>query len=269
MQNPVVVISGASSGLGRAAATHLAARGYRVIGGGRRFPDPSLPFETHRLDVCDGQSVERFVARAVEQAGRIDALVNCAGISLSGALEVMSLDEAQRIFDTNLLGTVRMCREVLPLLRGQREGRIVNVSSLAGLIALPFQAAYTASKYAVEGLTECLRHETRPFGIHVSLLEPGDFLTGMTEHYEWSALANGDTVYAERARRAIAIMEADCRKSSDLAAFSLRLESILRSRRPRLRYSVGMPIQRFAAVLRRFIPDSWMEWIIRTTYRLG
>jgi len=269
MSAPVVLISGASSGLGRAAATHLARRGFRVIGGGRRFPKSELPFETLRLDVCDEESVSRFVATALERAGRIDALVNCAGISLSGAIEVMSNAEEQRIIDTNLLGTARLCRGVLPHLRAQRSGRVVNVSSIGGLIAFPFHTMYCASKFAVEGLTECLRFETRGFGIHVSLLEPGDFLTEMTEQYEWCDGAKGDGIYSEAMRRAIDVMQADCRSCSDLSPFSLRLESILRSRRPKLRYSVGLPIQRLATVLRHYMPDSWMEAILRGIYRLG
>jgi NAD(P)-dependent dehydrogenase (short-subunit alcohol dehydrogenase family) len=269
MAASVVLISGASSGLGRAAASYLAARGYHVVAGGRRFPESGLPFETLNLDVRDGASVSRFVATARERTGRIDALVNCAGVSLSGALEVMSIEEEQRLIDTNLFGTVRLCREVMPHLRAQRAGRIVNVSSIGGVIAFPFHTMYCASKFAVEGLTESLRFETREFGIHVSLLEPGDFLTGMTEHYEWSEGAKRDQVYAEAMRRALDVMEADCRSFADLAPFSVRLETILRSKRPKLRYTVGLPIQRLATVLRHFMPDSWMEEILRGIYRMG
>ncbi len=269
MSAPVVLISGASSGLGRAAATHLAARGYYVVAGGRRFPESGLPFETLNLDVRDAASVSRFVATALQRTGRIDALVNCAGVSLAGALEVMSIEDEQRVIDTNLFGTVRLCREVMPLLRAQRAGRIVNVSSIGGLIAFPFHTMYCASKFAVEGLTECLRFELREFGIHVSLLEPGDFLTDMTQHYEWCEGAKRDPIYAAAMRRALDVMEADCRSFSDLAPFSARLETILRAKRPKLRYSVGLPIQRLAAVLRHFMPDSWMERILRGIYQLG
>ncbi len=269
MSTPVVLISGASSGLGRAAGIHLAVRGYHVIGGARRFPDSGLPFETLNLDVRDGASVSRFVSTALERSGRIDALVNCAGLSIVGPLELMTIEDEQRIIDTNLFGTVRLCREVIPHLRAHQAGRIVNVSSIAGLIAYPFHTMYCASKYAVEGLTACLRLETRPFGIHVSLLEPGDFLTGMTQKYQCCERSKSDTFYAKTMRGAVDIMEADCKKSSDLTPFAVRLETILRSKRPKPRYTVGLPIQRLAAVLYHFMPDSWMEAILRGIYRLG
>jgi len=267
MPNPVIVLSGASSGLGRAAATYLAERGYRVIGGGLGFPEPSLPFNNYALDVCDEQSVRGFVATAISSAGRIDALVNCAGIQITGALEVMSMTEAQRILDINLLGTVRLCREVIPVLRMQGAGKIVNVSSLGGRLAFPFHAMYCASKFAVEGLTEGLRYELRPFDIHVSLLEPGSFLTPLTEKHEPSAGAANDTLYADVMRRVIAINQAGCRKSPDLLIFARQLEAILQSKRPRLRYVAAIPQQRFVMTLRRFLPDSWLEWMIRKNFQ--
>ncbi|MBN2191856.1 MAG: SDR family oxidoreductase [Polyangiaceae bacterium] len=268
MDGPVVVMSGASSGLGFAAATYLAARGYRVIGGGLGFPDPSPTFDNHALDVCDGQSVQRFIATAMASTGRIDALVNCAGIQLSGALEVMAIAEAQRILDTNLLGTVRLCQEVLPILRAQGAGKIVNVSSLGGRLAFPFHTMYCASKFAVEGLTECLRYELRPFGIHVSLLEPGSFRTPLSETHEWSVGATNDTIYVDTMRRVVEINQARCRKSADLLPFARRLETILRSKRPRLRYVAAAPDQRPIPTLRRFLPDNWLEWLVRRNFRL-
>jgi NAD(P)-dependent dehydrogenase (short-subunit alcohol dehydrogenase family) len=146
MKNQVVVITGATSGLGLAAATYLASHGYQVIGGGLDEPNSNFSFEIHKLDVCDERSVRGFITMAVEHTGCIDALVNCAGIQLAGALEVMSIDETQRLIDTNLIGTIRLCHEVLPHLRRQGEGRIINVSSLGGRIAFPFHASYCASK---------------------------------------------------------------------------------------------------------------------------
>jgi NAD(P)-dependent dehydrogenase (short-subunit alcohol dehydrogenase family) len=128
---------------------------------------------------------------------------------------------------------------------------------------------YCASKFAVEGLTESLRYETRSLGLHVSLLAPGDFLTEMTEQYAVSAPATEARVYIDATRRAIEVMRADCRAAADLTPFAVRLETILCARRPKLRYSVGLPIQRLGVVLRHFLPDSWMESILRGIYRLG
>jgi NAD(P)-dependent dehydrogenase (short-subunit alcohol dehydrogenase family) len=269
MLNETIVISGASSGLGRGAAVYLTERGYNVIGGALDCPNPSLPFDNYALDVCDAQSVESFIAAAITKTGRIDALVNCAGIQISGALEVMSMTEAQRILDTNLLGTVRLCREALPILRKQGSGKIVNVSSLGGRMTFPFHTLYCASKFGVEGLTECLRYELRQFGIHVSLLEPGSYLTPLSEKHELSAMAAKDSMYAEAMQRTIAINQATCRKSRDLLPFARRLETILLSKRPRLRYIAATPEQRFIMTARRFLPDSVMEWLIRKNFRVG
>jgi NAD(P)-dependent dehydrogenase (short-subunit alcohol dehydrogenase family) len=240
-----------------------------VFGAARRFPNAEFPFETVHLDVCDDASVERCVAEVLARSGGIDALVNVAGVSLSGALEMHSTAEARAILETNTLGTFRMCRAVLGPMRSRGCGRIVNVSSLAGCVAIPFASLYSASKFAVEGMTESLRLEVRRFGVHVSLLEPGDFLTPMTQRYLLTGESATDSVYRADAERAIAIMEADSRACSDLRPIARRLETILRSRRPSLRYTAGMPLQRFAVLLHRFVPNSWFESILRLTYQLS
>lgn len=266
MSNKVVLITGASSGLGRDAATYLAERGYRVFGASRRCPDPSLPFESVKLDVCDDASVSEAVSTVIQRAGRLDGLVNAAGIVFSGAFENHSIEEARALFETNTLGTFRMCRAVLPQMRQQGRGRIVNVSSLAGLIALPYVSLYSASKFAVEGMTEGLRMEVERFGISVSLLEPGDFLTTMTESYPWTAGSKNDSVYRNDAEQAVKVMEADCRASTNVRLFSRRLEAILEEESPAIRYTVGPWLQRAAAPVHRLIPNAWFEQIVRSTY---
>jgi NAD(P)-dependent dehydrogenase (short-subunit alcohol dehydrogenase family) len=219
-----------------------------------------------KLDVCNDDSVSEAVATVLQRAGRIDGLVNTAGIVFSGAFENHSVEEARALFETNTLGTFRMCRAVLPQMRRQGRGRIVNVSSLAGLMALPYVSIYSASKFAVEGMTESLRMEVERFGISVSLLEPGDFLTTMTEEYPWTEGSKSDEVYRADAERAVKIMEADCRASTDVRQFSRRLEAILEEETPAIRYTVGPWLQRVAAPVHRLIPNAWFEQIIRSTY---
>jgi NAD(P)-dependent dehydrogenase (short-subunit alcohol dehydrogenase family) len=268
MPNLVVVITGAATGLGRAAAMHLSFHGHRVIGGGFGLPDPGLPFETHSLDVRDNESVRDFIASVIKSAGRIDALINCAAIQLAGALEVMSIEETRQIIDTNLIGTMRLCREVLPHMRAQGGGRIINVSSLGGRIAFPFHTSYCSSKFAVEGLSECLQYEVRPFGIFVSVLAPGSFYTALAEKSECSVNAASDTIYAETMKRVIAANQADCRKMTDFLPFARKVEEILKRKKPKLRYFAGRPDQGFASVLRRFLPDSSIGWIVRKNFRI-
>jgi NAD(P)-dependent dehydrogenase (short-subunit alcohol dehydrogenase family) len=262
MNNQVVVITGAASGLGRAAAEHLSSRGYRVLGGGLGLPDASLSFPTRLLDVRDERSVRGFFEWAMGEGGRIDALVNCAGVQIAGALEVVLVEEAGRIFDTNLMGTLRCCREVIPAMRARRAGRIVNVSSLGGRMSFPFHTAYCASKFAVEGLTECLRYELRPFGIHVSALAPGSFFTALAEKSECSINQNTDIVYADTLRRLIDANRADCSKSKNFLPFALKVEQILACKKPRRRYFAGRPDQGAGLILKRLLPDAWMEALV-------
>ncbi|MGC8873617.1 MAG: SDR family NAD(P)-dependent oxidoreductase, partial [Chloroflexia bacterium] len=157
-EKPVVLITGASSGIGLACARYLADRGYRVFGTSRH-PEacPPEPFPMIQMDVCDDASVLRGVEAVRERAGRIDVLVNNAGIGYGGAIEDTSLEEAHRQFETNFFGALRLCRAVLPIMRAQGSGLIVNMSSIGGLIGLPFQGLYSATKFALEGMSEALR----------------------------------------------------------------------------------------------------------------
>jgi len=175
---PVVLITGASSGIGLAAAQILHARGARVWGASRRVIAGEIPWIA--MDVTDDEAVDAGVRKLIEKAGRIDALITCAGYGIAGAIEDTSSAEAQAQFATNFFGTFRAVRAVLPAMRAQEAGRIVLVGSIAGRIGVPFQGFYSASKFALEGFAESLRMEVKPFGIDVSLIEPGDFKTDFT-----------------------------------------------------------------------------------------
>ncbi len=170
----VVVITGVSSGIGRAAATKFAEQGCRVFGTVRNpAKAQAIPGVTLiEMDIRDEASIERGIQTIVAQAQRIDVLVNSAGVTLLGAAEETAIAEAQTLFDTNLFGILRTIKAVLPHMRKQRAGRIVNVSSVLGFLPAPYMALYAASKHAVEGLSESLDHEVRQFGIRVALVEP-------------------------------------------------------------------------------------------------
>ena len=170
----VVVITGVSSGIGRAAAEQFAQRGCRVFGTVRNTATAqAIPGVTLvEMDVRDDASVQAGIHTVIDQARRIDVLVNSAGVTLLGAMEETSLAEARSLFDTNLFGLLRVIKTTLPHMRAQRSGRIVNVSSVLGFLPAPYMALYSASKHAVEGLSETLDHEVRQFGIRVALVEP-------------------------------------------------------------------------------------------------
>lgn len=170
----VVLITGVSSGIGRAAAMKFVQQGCRVFGTVRNIAKAQAiaGVELIEMDIRDEASIERGVQIIIERAKRIDALVNSAGVTLLGAAEETSIAEAQALFDTNLFGILRVTKAVLPQMRKQRSGRIVNVSSVLGFLPAPFMALYSASKHAVEGFSETLDHEVREFGIRVALVEP-------------------------------------------------------------------------------------------------
>ena len=264
-EGKVVLITGASSGIGKACADALAQRGYVVFAAARSLPEEhpgdDRAFEGRwqgvRMDVNEETSVTEGVSRVVLQAGRLDAAVNCAGFGIGGSIEDTSIDEAKAIFETNVFGTLRVCRAVLPIMREQRSGRIVNVSSLAGRIGLPFQGLYSATKFAIEGLTEALRMEVKAFGIHVSLIEPGDFCTGFTANRR--VVDDPADGYRVRLQRALEAMERDETGGASSDRVARLLHRILRMPSPRLRYTVGPLSQRLSAVGKPLLPPSFFE----------
>jgi NAD(P)-dependent dehydrogenase (short-subunit alcohol dehydrogenase family) len=262
-----VLVTGASSGIGAACAARLAADGHRVFGTTRAEPPPAAGgVEWLPLDVRDAASAERCVARAIEAAGRLDVLVNNAGVGVAGAVEDTTPDDLVRQLDTNLLGPLRMVRAAAPHMRAQRAGRIVQISSLAGRIGVPFQGAYSASKFALEGLSEALALELRPFGVDVVVVQPGDVRSGFGAARTWTVEARANPLYRERAARAVAAMERAERTGPPPERVAQLVARIVAARRPRLRYVCATPLERSALVLQRLLPARAFEAIIRATY---
>ncbi|HEU4722375.1 MAG TPA: oxidoreductase [Gemmatimonadaceae bacterium] len=268
MSDPrVVLVTGASSGNGRAIAMLLAQHGYRVFGTSRAPARAAAApgVEMLELDVCTDESVRACVAAVLEKVHRIDVLVNNAGYELAGALEETSLDEARAQLETNFFGVVRTTKAALPAMRERRNGQIVNVSSLAGLAVLPFMGMYTASKFALEGYSEALRHEVKPFGVHVSLIEVGFLNTPMQAHRQHAAERIADYDAARRnALDAVAEQEARGPGAELIAHTVLRIAG---SRSPRLRYVVGRQA-RVATRLQRWLPAGMFEQGLRRSFRL-
>jgi NAD(P)-dependent dehydrogenase (short-subunit alcohol dehydrogenase family) len=262
----VVLITGATSGIGQACAAHLAGRGWRVFGTRRGSsvgtPNGS-PFEMLAMDVDDDASVQAGVDALLAETGRLDAVVNNAGISLMGPIEDTSTDEARAQMETNFFGVLRVCRATLPALRKQGGGHIINVSSLAAVVGLPFSGLYSASKFALEGMTESLRHETRPFGIQVVLVEPGDFRTAITSKRRTTRASETNAAYREAFARFKVKQDKDEEQAPDPKAVATLIESILKSPRPRMRYTVGMMGQRIVVPLKKLLPQSLFEWLFR------
>lgn len=265
----VVLISGASSGIGRACAEHLQQCGYRVYGTSRNPKSyPGAPFELIQMDVDDDKSVQKAVNLVMEREGRLDVVVNNAGIGFAGAVEETSAEEGRAQLETNFFGAVRMCRAVLPIMRRQQGGLIVNISSIGGLIGIPFQAFYSASKFAIEGLSEALRMETRPFGIRVVLIEPGDHRTGFTANRRRTSQSTESTVYAERMNKALAVMEHDEQNGPSPEKIARLLERIIKTPNPRLRWVTGPLLQCIGPAIRPIVPPALFQWVLEKMYQI-
>ncbi len=269
MRDHVVLITGASSGIGWACAKHLHALGYTVYAASRNIRNTDIEgMYLVSLDVDNDESVQRGIDHIINMEGRIDVAVNCAGFGIAGAVEDTSLEEAKAQFETNFFGVLRVCHRVLPIMRQQKSGLIVNVSSLAGISPLPFQALYSASKFAVEGLSEALRIEVMPFGIRVVLIEPGDFSTGFTQHRRKVGNSQTNAIYRERFTKALAKMEQDEINGPQPLIIARLIERIIKTPSPCLRYTVGSRFQKLGVGLKPFLPQRLYEWLLIRNFGL-
>ncbi|MEI8081956.1 MAG: SDR family oxidoreductase [Actinomycetes bacterium] len=256
----VVVITGASAGLGQATANLLAGDGWTVIGASRRGTG-GQGWQGLVMDVDDDQSVESGINEILNVHGRVDALVAAAGWGLAGPVETTTMTEAKAQLETNYWGAVRVTTALLPHMRTRNSGRIVLASSIGGLIALPFQAYYSASKFALEGWAEALAYEVAPFAISVTLVEPGNFKTDFTANRRNSQ--GPSAAYTAALERAIGVMERDEQKGADPQAAAALIARQLDARRPRRRVSVGAAGERVGLVAKRALPHRWFESIAK------
>jgi NAD(P)-dependent dehydrogenase (short-subunit alcohol dehydrogenase family) len=217
------------------------------------------------MDVDDNDSVTQGVASVVSDHGQLDAVIACAGWGLAGAVEQTPIADAIAQLDTNFWGTVRVVQAALPVMREQGRGRLVLMSSLGGVIALPFQAFYTASKFALEGYGEALAYEVEPFGINVTLVQPGNFRTGFTGSRRQVKPSHGDTTYAAAAAKAVGLMERDEINGADPALVAAAVERVLNAQRPALRVSVGKFDERIGILAKRILPQRLFTRAVRSS----
>lgn len=269
----IVLIAGASSGMGKAIAEELAKEGFKVYGTSRKAAQSNDEcaaaadagfLKMIQLDVCNQESVDRAVDFVKEKEGHIDILINCAGFALAGAVEDTSPEEAYMEFNTNFFGIHRMCRKVAPIMRENGRGLIINISSTAGLIPVPFQSFYSASKFALEAMTEAMRTELRPFGVMVSLVEPGDTKTGFTNS-RVIAKESKDSVYKGIFEKSIARMIKDEQAGPPPVGIVKAVKKIINSANPSVRVVPG-PINKVLAFLKRILPSRLVVYIVSKLY---
>lgn len=261
-------VTGASSGIGKAAALALSRAGYRVIGTSRKA-SPDEVRDGIRMIACDvtsDASVAAAASTALAELGHIDLLVNNAGYAISGAAEESSIEQVHAMFDTNFLGVVRVTNAVLPIMRQQGFGRILNIGSVVGLIPGPFGAYYTASKHAIEGYSESLDHEVRPFGIRVAVIEPWATKTSIEANSprgDRPVAAYGQTFARYQAAFNAAMAAGDT--ADDVAATIL---TAAQARTPRLRYPSGKAARQ-TSFARRFLPRALFDRILRKQFNIA
>jgi len=264
---PVALVTGASSGIGKAAAIALVGAGFEVVGTSRNTSDvAALDGVTFLdLDVIDDVSVSRVVERVIERFGRLDVLVNNAGTGAAGAAEESSVAQIQRVFDINFFGLVRMTKAVLPHMRAAGTGRIINISSVLGLVPAPYMASYAATKHAIEGYSESVDHEVREYGIRVLLVEPAYTRTG----FDAKAIQPDAPlpIYAEQRNVFDGVMARAMADGDDPTIVARAIVAAATEPRPKLRYTAGPTAGRVSA-LRRFVPTRVFDRQIRKLNRL-
>jgi NAD(P)-dependent dehydrogenase (short-subunit alcohol dehydrogenase family) len=266
----VVLVTGASSGIGAAIAVRLAGAGHRVFGTSRKAgaaaPAPAVKMLV--MDVRDGATIAAAIGTVMSECGRIDVLINNAGDGIAAAVEETLPSDLQVQLETNLFGPLRVCQAVLPHMRAQRSGRIVQITSLAARIAVPYQGAYSASKWALEGLSEAMSMELNPFGIDVVMIEPGDTKSNFTMERQWTKTAVESDVYRVRAKHAVGVMEKSEQAGPPAEKVARVVQHAVEARRPKLRYVSVSATERLALVLQRLLPGRVFEGIVLSAFKV-
>jgi len=253
-EHRVVLVTGASTGIGHSISQCLSGEGFCTFGTSRNpqaYPPP-LGWRLIQLDVCSDESARRCIQEVLAQEGRLDVLINNAGYGLNGALEEATLEQVLAQFETNYFGALRMIKNVLPLMRAQASGNIINITSGSASLRLPFYGHYTAAKCALEGYSEVLRWEVKPFGIHVSVIEPGYFKSNIAETIQLGSDLIPD--YEPGRSDWLTSIRKGIRKGPDPKPVAQSVLHILHSRKPRFLYIAGLDLAagRWA---RRLLPE--------------
>lgn len=264
----VVLITGGSSGIGKSIGEFLHQKGFIVYGTSRN-PEKVLNsiFPLVALDVRDVESIHLAVAQIIQSTGRLDVVINNAGVGITGPLEEIPMEEIKNNFDTNFFGPIALMKAVLPQMRQQKSGLIVNITSIAGYMGLPYRSVYSASKGALELITEALRMEVKSFGIQITNVAPGDFATNIAAGPFHAPIIQGSDY--ERAYGSILkTMDEHVDSGSNPNEMAEAVFQIIQDKNPRIHYKVGAFMQKFSIVLKRILPDTVYEKMLMKHYKL-
>ncbi len=263
----VILVTGGSSGIGKAICEYLSTAGHTVYGTSRKPQQIERSFQLIEMDVQDDTSVYRAIAQIINQEGRIDVLVNNAGLGITGPLEETKLEEIKNNFDTNVFGVIRTCQAVLPYMRRQKSGYIINVSSIAGELGLPFRGIYSASKSAVEMLSEALRMEVKAYNVQVSIIQPGDFKTNINENRS-EVNENKASTYHKAYETVRSQVMSEVANAQDPVIVGKLVEKIIQQKSPSLRYPIAPFLQKLTPILKKVLPQRIFEKLIMNHYQM-
>lgn len=264
----VVLITGGSSGIGKSIGEFLSDKGFLVYGTSRNPENVAQStFPLLALDVRNVDSIQNAVQQVIEKEGRIDVLINNAGVGITGPIEEIPTDEMRNNFETNFFGPIEVMKAVLPKMRVQKSGLIINITSIAGYMGLPYRGIYSASKGALEIVTEALRMETKQFGVEITNIAPGDFATNIASGRYHAPVIKG-SAYESAYGNTLAEMNTHVDSGSNPIEMAQAVYTIINTPKPKIHYKVGAFMQKFSIVLKRVLPDKVYEKMLMNHYKL-
>ncbi|MBE9577302.1 SDR family oxidoreductase [Flavobacterium proteolyticum] len=264
----VVLITGGSSGIGKSIGEFLRQKGF-VVYGTSRNPEKitNSIFPLVSLDVRDKQSIVNCVTEVIQKSGRLDIVINNAGVGITGPIEEIPTEEIRNNFETNLFGPIEVMKAVLPQMREQKSGLIINITSIAGYMGLPYRGIYSASKGALELITEALRMEVKSFGIQITNVAPGDFATNIAAGRYHAPVIKG-SAYEVPYGNTLKEMDSHVDSGSNPNEMAEAIFAIIQTDKPKVHYKVGAFMQKFSIVLKRILPDTVYEKMLMNHYKL-
>lgn len=264
----VILITGGSSGIGKSIGEFLHKKGFKVYGTSRNPENiKNSVFSLVALDVRNVESIQSAISEIIQKEGKIDIVVNNAGVGITGPLEEIPTSEIKNNFETNFFGPIEVMKAVLPHMRSQKSGLIINITSIAAYMGLPYRSIYSASKGALELITEALRMEVKDFGIHIANVAPGDFATNIASGRFHAPLIKG-SAYEIPYGNTLKIMDEHVDLGSNPDEMALAIFKIIETPVPKIHYKVGVFMQKFSIVLKRILPDKVYEKMLMNHYKL-
>ncbi len=262
----VILITGISSGFGKHTASALAKSGYIVYGTVRKITEAEPTVNVLEMDLLNPESIQNTVKTVIQNEGRIDVLINNAGMHTGGSIETLPMEFVKMQMDTNFMGLVHITREVLPVMRKQRSGTIINLGSIGGLMGLPFQGYYSAGKFAIEGFSEALRMEVKQFNINVVVVNPGDFHTNNSANRRGFLAKSTDDPYKTQFDKTLSIIEIDEAKGWAPEILAKKMVKIVENKNPKQRYIIASFEQKLAIILKKILPGKIFGKILESHY---